>query len=114
VYITDPDAGRILIYDTAGNCLGSIGQPSRELAGLNQFNTVGGIAVDSEGYVYAADAGNGRILRFDPYNRPVEQSPAGDQQAEASVESTAEVLPSDTEATSEVSPQVEMTEEAVG
>ena len=110
LYVTDPDAGRVLIYDAIGNCLGSIGQPSRETAGLNQFNTVGGIATDSEGYVYVSDAGNGRVLRFDPYNRPVIAEPGGDQQAQQSAETTEEAL----EATSEVSPEVEITEEAVG
>jgi DNA-binding beta-propeller fold protein YncE len=114
VYITDPDAGRVLIYDTAGNCLGSFGQPSRELTGLNQFNTVGGIATDSEGFVYAADAGNGRILRFDPFNRPVVSEQGDDEQAQSSAEATDEILPADSGATSELTAEVEMTEEAVG
>jgi DNA-binding beta-propeller fold protein YncE len=65
LYVTDPDAGRVLVYDTAGNCLGSFGQASREAPGANQFSTVGGIAVDPrDGSVYVADAGSGRILKF--------------------------------------------------
>ena len=27
LYVTDPDAGRVLVYDAQGNCLGSFGQP---------------------------------------------------------------------------------------
>jgi len=113
LYVTDPDAGRILIYDTNGNCLGSIGQPSREMVGLNQFNTVGGITTDSQGNVFAADAGNGRVLRFDPYNRPVVSETGGDQQAQPQFESTQELLPANEE-TSEVTQEAETTVEAVG
>ena len=66
VYVTDPDAGRVLVYDTLGNCLGSFGQASRENPGPGQFTTVGGIAVDAGGNVYIADAGSGRVLIFAP------------------------------------------------
>jgi DNA-binding beta-propeller fold protein YncE len=108
IYVTDPDAGRVLVYDMGGNCLGSFGQPSRETLGLNQFNTVGGIATDDQGFVYVADVGNGRVLRFDPYNRPViEEASGGEQQLQP--EATDELLPLE-----EVTSEVEITEEAVG
>ncbi|MBZ0288111.1 MAG: hypothetical protein K8I30_10895, partial [Anaerolineae bacterium] len=84
LYVTDPDAGRVLVYDTAGNCLGSFGQASREQSGMNQFRTVGGIAVDPrDGNVYVADAGLGRILKFEaldfapPPVEATEEDPAG-------------------------------------
>lgn len=77
VYITDPDAGRILVYDGAGNCVGSFGQASDTVSALNQFQTVGGITVDQNGYVYVSDAGANRVLRFAPW--PV--VPAADSNA---------------------------------
>lgn len=67
LYVTDPDAGRVLVYTTTGECLGSFGQPSREGFDATQFRTTAGIAVDSEGYVYIADSGSGRVLRFAPF-----------------------------------------------
>jgi sugar lactone lactonase YvrE len=108
LYVTDPDAGRVLIYDTNGNCLGSFGQASRETVGPNTLNIVGGIAVDQQGFVYVSDVGTGRILRFDPYSGPVAET-SGEHQ----VETTDDVQSPSGESTSEVSPEVESTE-AVG
>lgn len=67
LYVTDPDAGRILVYDTQGNCVGSFGQPADNAVDTSQFQTVGGITVDSEGFVYVTDSEAGRILKFDPF-----------------------------------------------
>lgn len=70
LYVTDPDAGRIFMYDTAGNCLGSFGQLNVDLPNDTQFSAIGGITVDEAGNVYVADLGSSRILRFDPWDRP--------------------------------------------
>lgn len=70
LYVTDPDAGRILVYDTNGECVGSFGELNQENPNAGQFATIGGIAVDADGYVYVSDLAAGRILRFDPYERP--------------------------------------------
>jgi DNA-binding beta-propeller fold protein YncE len=67
VYITDPDAGRVLVYDTVGQCVGSFGQLSRETQDNSQFASVGGIALDEQGNVVVADAGSGRILQFSTF-----------------------------------------------
>lgn len=67
LYVTDPDAGRILVFDTQGNCVGSFGQPADRAVDTSQFQTVGGIAVDSQGFVYVTDSEAGRILKFDPF-----------------------------------------------
>ncbi len=114
IYITDPDAGRVLVYGTDGNCVGSFGELNRETTGLNpgQFNSVGGVELDSAGNVYVADAGAGRILRFAPFAAPVVGEPAGQQPpvlilpndgqgAEATVEIGAPV-----ESTIEITPEV--------
>jgi sugar lactone lactonase YvrE len=75
LYVTDPDAGRVLVYDTRGNCVGSFGQLNRESFDASQFASVGGVVVSGEGAVYVADSGSGRILRFDPFpSAPAGQS----------------------------------------
>lgn len=81
LYVTDPDAGRILIYDTNGECLGSFGQLNQENPNVSQFATIGGVAVDGNGNLYVTDLANGRVLKFDPYERPevVPIEPLGDQ-----------------------------------
>ncbi len=130
MYITDPDAGRVLVYGADGNCVGSFGELNRDITGLNagQLNSVGGVSLDSQGNVYVADAGAGRILRFAPFPAPVIVQPAGQQQsgvvqpagnaAESTVEvgapdgNTIEITPEATvdfdgvaEGTSEVTPE---------
>jgi DNA-binding beta-propeller fold protein YncE len=79
LYVTDPDAGRVLVYDGQGNCIGSFGQPSDTPANNSQFNTVGGIAVDAEGNVYVADSGAARVLKFAPFVDTI--MPQGEQSA---------------------------------
>ena len=64
LYVSDPDAARVLVYDTRGNCLGSFGQPGDAPYGQNQFGTTAGLAVDAQGRVYVVDAGGNRVLRF--------------------------------------------------
>jgi len=93
VYVTDPDAGRVLVYDTAGSCLGSFGQVSREGPNSTQFATVGGVAVGPDGSVFVADAGTGRVLRFAPWTAepPGVDFGAGELTAEVTAEATAEV-----------------------
>ncbi|MBL8164351.1 MAG: TIGR03663 family protein [Anaerolineae bacterium] len=91
VYVTDPDAGRVLVYDTTGNCVGSFGQLSREFPDLTQFSSVGGIRVDAAGNVYVSDAGSGRILRFAPFVPLTVQQPVLPV-IEATVEVTQELL----------------------
>jgi uncharacterized protein (TIGR03663 family) len=64
LYVGDPDAGRVLVYDTQGNCVGSFGQPSDTPVDLSQLDTVGGISVAPDGSVIVVDAGANRVLRF--------------------------------------------------
>ena len=77
LYVTDPDAGRVLVYDTSGNCVGSFGQFNDTNPGSDQFTLVGGIAVDAQGRVFVADLGSGRVLRFEPFSVP-EMAPDAD------------------------------------
>lgn len=101
LYVTDPDAGRILIYDLSGNCVGSFGQLNREQPDASQFASVGGLAVDEQGNLFAGDAGSGRILRFDPYTSPAQESGA---LPEMTVEIGSEGRPA-IEETSEITPE---------
>ncbi len=66
LYISDPDGKRVLVYTTAGECLGSFGE-SGESAGAGQFQEIGGIAVDGAGFVYVSDSAAGKILKFAPF-----------------------------------------------
>lgn len=70
LYVTDPDAGRVLVYDTAGNCVGSFGQFNDTNPGPGQFSLLGGIALDEQGRVFVSDLGSGRVLRFEPFSAP--------------------------------------------
>lgn len=70
LYVTDPDAARVLVYDFDGTMLGSFGQPGPEDVPLTsaQFNVVGGVAIGPDGQAFVADAGTGRLLRFEPWD----------------------------------------------
>jgi len=75
LYVGDPEAGRILVYDTQGNCVGSFGQPTDRVGDLSQFQTVAGITVDAAGNVLVADSGAGRVLWFAPFVEGVAGNP---------------------------------------
>ena len=64
LYVSDPDSGRVLVYTTGGDCLGSFGQAAGTTPSLGQFGVASGIAVDDEGFVYISDSELGRVLRF--------------------------------------------------
>ena len=66
LYISDPDGKRILVTNTAGDCLGAFGEAG-EVAAMGQFQDLGGIAVDAEGYIYVSDSAAGKILKFAPF-----------------------------------------------
>ncbi len=74
LYVSDPDAGRVLVYTPEGDCVGSFGQPGDAPLGSNQFQVSAGIAIDSAGNVYVVDSGANRVLRFPPFTPP--ESPA--------------------------------------
>jgi sugar lactone lactonase YvrE len=112
IYITDPDAGRVLIYDTLGKCVGSFGQLSREAApDLTQFSSVGGLGLDSVGNLIVSDAGAGRLLRFAPYQVPPPVVEDANVQPESTAEATVElVAPVGLEVTGEVIGPIEAIE----
>ncbi len=66
LYITDPDGKRVLVYNTYGECLGSFGEAG-ENTSAGQFQTLGGIAVDSAGSVYVSDSVASKIVKFAPF-----------------------------------------------
>ena len=87
IVIYDKDNGAINKYGAAGNLLLTFGASGCELAsglgcvdpdgagplelGDGQFSTQGatGLALDAAGYIYATDAGNGRVQKFSPSGR---------------------------------------------
>ncbi len=57
VYVTDPDAGRVIVFDSFGNYLYSFGD-------LSTIGLAGGITVDNAGHVYLTDTANGTVQRY--------------------------------------------------
>ena len=63
IFVTDPEAYRVLIFNSAGEYLGRFGQFS---TGSDGFGLPTGIKVDSDGNVYIVDAANNTVLKFAP------------------------------------------------
>jgi uncharacterized protein (TIGR03663 family) len=91
MYVTDPTGGRVLVYTLNGECVGAFGRPNQENPTTSQFNTIGGITVDSEGNVYVSDTGVSRVLKFAPFPIPETVNTGGEVEMQPA-ESTAEVL----------------------
>ena len=68
LYITDPDSRRVLVHNLAGDCIGSFGEQG-ESGSSGQFQDIGGIAVDADGFVYVSDSSAGSIVKFPPFVR---------------------------------------------
>ncbi len=78
LYVTDPDAARVLVYDMNGNCVGSFGQSGDDAPDNARIKTVGGIGVDPGGNVYISDAGSNRVMGYAPFPAPASQASNGD------------------------------------
>ena len=61
LFVTDPEAYRILEFDAEGNFIGYFGDFSQ---GADGFNLPASAAVDPNGGIWVTDAGNGRIMHF--------------------------------------------------
>jgi len=83
--VTDPDAGRVLVYDTLGNpvlTFGRLGVAPFETG--SEFGALGGLTITPDGKLYLVDAAGARVLRFNltalpglarTINPPAESSP---------------------------------------
>jgi DNA-binding beta-propeller fold protein YncE len=58
VYLTDPEGGRLLVFDGSGNLVESFGSTGPE---PGQFRKPIGVGVGPDGDVYVADTGNRRV-----------------------------------------------------
>lgn len=85
LYISDSDAGRILVYNTDGDCLGVLGESTLAPTG-SQFNLIGALSLDAQGNLYVSDAGVGRILKFAPF--PVTEAPTAEETIDPQPEAT--------------------------
>jgi DNA-binding beta-propeller fold protein YncE len=101
LYITDPDGGRILVYNSGGTCVGSFGQLNRQAPGPGEFSSIGGVAVDAMGNLWVSDSAVNRVSMFPPFPVPVDGAAA--PIAPVGVEVTPELF---IEATLEVTPEV--------
>jgi DNA-binding beta-propeller fold protein YncE len=61
VYVTDPEAGRVLEFDRTGAFIRAWGQASQTSAGIG---LAAGVAVDAQGSVWVTDASNNLLLHF--------------------------------------------------
>lgn len=61
LFVTDPDAFRVLQYDQSGNFLRGWGEAS---SGIDGFSSPSGIVVGNDGRVWVSDAGNNFTLGF--------------------------------------------------
>ena len=66
LYVTDPDGKRVLVYATAGECLGAFAEGG-DISAIGQFADIGGIAVDEAGFVYVSDSSAGKVSKFPPF-----------------------------------------------
>lgn len=67
VFVTDPDAFRVLEFDNTGNFIRGWGDYS---SGIDGFGRPIGIAVDAEDRIWISDAENGYMLRFSMPDSP--------------------------------------------
>ncbi|MEZ4589894.1 MAG: TIGR03663 family protein [Chloroflexota bacterium] len=93
VYVTDPEAARVLIFDQLGNYIGKFGQFGTD---ANSLNLINGIFIDGQDNIYVVDAGNNRVLKYPPifppavpFEPPVEE-PADEQPIEEPLEEPVE------------------------
>lgn len=93
MYITDPDAGRVLVYTMEGDCVGSFGQSAGENTNPSgsEIGVASGVTVDSEGFVYVVDNQTGRVLKFEPF--PQTEPPVSDESADTSDDTDADDMP---------------------
>jgi len=71
LFVTVPDLGKILVYDTQGNPIltfGRLGQPP--FKANNEFLRVGGIYADANNELWVTDPDSERILRFNLNSLP--------------------------------------------
>jgi predicted membrane-bound mannosyltransferase/sugar lactone lactonase YvrE len=61
VFVTDPDAYRVLEFDSSGNIVRGWGDYS---SGIDGFGKPSGIAIDQNGAVWVSDSDNNYLLRF--------------------------------------------------
>lgn len=61
LFVTDPEAGRVLEFTTSGAFVRAWGEPGY---GSGQFELASAVAVDLQGRVWVSDATNNRLSRF--------------------------------------------------
>ena len=61
VFVTDPEASRVLEFDSKGNFIQTWGQPG---TGLDGIGLASGIAVDPTGHIWVSDSDNNVLLRY--------------------------------------------------
>ena len=65
IYVSDPRANKIVIYDRFGNRVGVIGQQGGGEKGGHSFSSPQGMAIDEDGNLYVAELLGAKISVFD-------------------------------------------------
>jgi len=68
LYVTDEGGDRVLVFDSQGALLASLGSEGSD---LGQFQSPKGLGVSALSYLYAADRANKRVQKFDPFRNAV-------------------------------------------
>ncbi len=75
VYVPDPDTCRVIVFNKTGTYRYRFGQCGTETYTMQQFNTLGGLAVNDKYQLYVIDPGANRILRYDLAQEPALEPP---------------------------------------
>jgi DNA-binding beta-propeller fold protein YncE len=70
--VSDADNHRVLILDSDGHVLRSLGTGTR-VGGSDGFNVPGALALDPAGNIYVVDTLNGRVVKLSPAGRFLQQ-----------------------------------------
>jgi len=98
VYVADPEQYRVLIFGPNGEYLGKFGRFGTD---SNSFGVINGIFIDGDDNIYVADAGNNRVLKFNPIFPPFTPAEEDSQPADSAEDESDQPTPTEEEVESD-------------